>query len=357
MNDIYQRLADRARKTPDSQFLALPVIPSLGMIEAAAEVRNVFREGDRLHEWFERYDDPVDMEDSNVNPELVARYGWNKAFAMTCIADMWGLAVQGVRFWLRDRSRNPFRANDGADLIHYLPVGCPDGGWPEDKSACTDAHKAHARCQSEPFATYWTAWQGVDDEEVVVAPRRLPAAAVSRLALSRVSAGVFSDLQDVVNLADTPYIPFWTRENTFDDEESYDLMFAAMWQGAVGWLLSEDRSNATPFPLHDDAQATVLTHLVFGYHPIWQKVENFIMGGPYDRVSVFTSDGLLTIAACDGRTSFWYREGEHRFIRNEGLVLGAGREDGGLSRLLAKVSKMDIVKVEALRLGSDWGSE
>ena len=351
---FYSRLRERARSNPESQFVRLPVVPSLGMMIAAADTTGVFVEGDRLWEWFESYEEEHDAAGLKVHPDLVTRFGMQKAFALACLADLWGIAVEGVEFWLRDRSRNP--RSSGDDMIHYAPDRCPPGGWPPDRAACTDAHRSHARMTSEPFKTYWTSWQALDGDFETVAPRSLPSSAAFGLAHAYLSVDSYMQTQDVVALGRVPYVPSWTRESSFDEEERHELFLAAMWRGAVSWLLSEECVDASAFPYHPDAQAVIVSNMVFRHHAIWRKAPDYIMGAPYDRFTIMTDRALLTIAVADGVTSYWYREKEgRRMMRNEGLVARCGRDSTGLSALLSRVSSHEIVSFEAIPLAADWG--
>lgn len=352
-NQFYENLRERAKKHPTSQFVRLPVVPSLGMIVAAGDTSDVFNEGDNLWEWFEPYADEHDADSLKVHPDLVERFGLQKAFALACIADLWGLAIEGVEFWRRDRSRNPATPDD---LIHYIPDRCPEGGWPKDKAQCTDEHKAHARMSSEPFSTYWTSWQGIDPEIETVAPRRLPSQAARWIAHSYLSVDSWMETQDAVALGKAPYVPHWTGEGSFIEEERYALLLAAIWRGAVGYLVGDDTSDGTPFPFHDDTQAVIVSNIVFRQPSLRRSHEKFIDGAPFDRFCVTTERSMISIATDGGLTSFWYQDlSGGRITRIEGVKLHCGRDRSGLTELLTKVCAAPVVKFEFFK--SDTAAE
>jgi hypothetical protein len=347
----YQSLRQRALKSPTSQFLHVPVIPSLGMIAAAADATDVFFEGDRLWQWFDSYEQERDLEGIHIDGELIERYGVQKAFAMACLADLWGDMLYGIEHLLTMRSRNP---RGPEDLLHYLPDRCPPGGWPKDKASCTDEHRTHARYTSEPFS-YWTTWHGLDGEREAVVPRRLPESVAQGAARTYLSVGTFMQFQDIVKLSGSPYVPGMTKEAYFMEEEGHLLVLSAMWRAAIGWL-DGDFEDAVEFPYHPDCQAEILTHMMFVHRGLCRKVEDFINKTPFNRFAVYAKGSMLSFATADGKSSFWYEESDgDRHIRNEGLRLRVGRDRSGLEDLLHRMAKRDVWKVEVIGLDAPWG--
>jgi hypothetical protein len=350
----YQSLRERALKSPTSQFLHVPIIPSLGMIAAAADATDVFFEGDRLWQWFDSYEQERDLEGIHVDPGLIERYGIQKAFVMACLADLWGEMLDGVEAMLTMRSRNPRSAKD---LIYFLPDRCPPGGWPKDKEAFTDTHKAHARYTSEPFSTYWTTWHRLDDETEAVAPRRLPESVAQGAARAYLSVGTFMQFQDIVKLAGAPYVAGMTKEGYFMDDEVHLLVLSAMWRAAIAWL-EGDLEDAVEFPFHPDCQAEILTHMVFSHRELWRKVDDFISKTPFNRFAVYAKGSMLSFTTTDGKSSFWYQESDRdKLVRSEGLRLRVGRDRSGLADLLHRMSKRNVWKVEAIGIDAPWGAD
>lgn len=352
MTTIYHSLRERALKHPQSQFLHVPVIPSLGMIAAAAEATDVFFEGDRLWHWFDSYEHERDIETVHVDAGLIERFGIQKAFVMACLADLWGAMLEGVEHWLTMRARNP---RSGDDLLYYLPDRCPPGGWPSDKTACTEDHRQHARYISEPFTTYWTTWQGQDPDRDAVVPRRLPECVAQGASRAYLSVGTFMTFIDIFKLSATPYVPGMTKDHVFLDDETHLLVLSAMWRAAIGWLTEGDMEDAVEFPYHPDTQAEVLTHMMFRHAPLWRKVDDFIRKTPFNRFAVYAEGSMLSFATDEGKSSFWYKEslGE-RHVRSEGVRLRVGRDHSGLEALLRRIASMEVRTVEAIGLDVPW---
>jgi hypothetical protein len=322
------------------------------MIAAAADATDVLIEGDRLWHWIDSYAQEHDLETVHIDNDLIVRFGAQKAFVMACLADQWGSLIEGVEQLLRMRARNP---RGGHDLLQYLPEHCPDGGWPGDKAACTDGHRTHARFTSEPFSTYWTAWQGCNDDHEAVVPRRLPECVAQQAARSYLSVGSFIQFADIVNLSAAPYVPGFSKDSYFTDEETHLLVLSAMWRAAIRWIAEGDMEDAIEFPFHPDTQAEIVTNMVRTTDVLRQKVENFGGKAPYSRFAIFAKGALLSIATSEGKTSFWYEETDSdRFVRNEGLCLRVGRDRSGLSAHLRRIEAMNLWKVEAIGLDAPW---
>jgi hypothetical protein len=358
MTTLYQSLRERAEKHSKDQFLAVPIVPPLGMMIAAAETTDVFREGDQLWDYFEKYDDERDRDDLFLDEGLVARFGVQKAFVIACLADLWGASLQGVDIWLQDRGRSNLADRKGEDLIYYPPDRCPPGGWPLKKEDTTEEHKAYGRCVTEPFRSVYTSWWGdYNRDRVMIAPRRLPYRVCTIAARAHLSAAALLEVQDAVAIGKTPFIPCWTKDNYHDDEESYELVVAAMWRGAITWLLSEDQPEPDDFPFHPMQQAVVLSIMAYDAREFYSRVDNFFMKLPCNRFSVMTDKAVLSFAASDGYSSFWYQEGgdSKRMVRSEGIVLRVGKDTSGLSELLRRVCSQKIERIEAIPATVPWG--
>jgi hypothetical protein len=358
MTTLYESLRERAEKHSKDQFLAVPIVPPLGMMIAAAETTDVFREGDQLWDYFEKYDDERDRDDLFLNEGLVARFGVQKAFVIACLADIWGACLQGVDIWLQDRGRSNLGDRKGEDLIYYPPDRCPSGGWPLKKEDATDEHKAYGRCATEPFRSVYTSWWGdYNRDRVMIAPRRLPYRVCTIAARAHLSVAALLEVQDAVAIGKTPFIPCWTKDNYYDEEESYELVIAAMWRGAITWLLSEDQSEPDDFPFQPMQQAVILSHMAYDARAFYSRIDNFFMKLPCNRFSVMTDKGVLSFAADDGYSSYWYQEvgDSKRMIRNEGLVLRVGKDTSGLTEMLRRVCGQKIERIEAIPTTVPWG--
>lgn len=340
MTNKFKALQERILEHPGSQFVEVPIIPSVGMMAAAAEASNIFLEDDRLFQW----STPTSQRVISIQL-LWTLVSLSEAVVMDCLADLWGALLDGAESWLRSRARNPIGSDD---LIAYLPDRCPSGGWPMKKEQCCDAHRVHGKPTAEPFTTYWTAWSRHDPEMTTMVPRRLPEAVAKNAERAYLSAGAYMQFPDVVDLSKAPFVPFWTKEAYFMEEERHLLILSAMWRAAIEWLAEGDMEDAVDFPYQPEAQAIILTNMFFKHERLWRKVEAYIQSDAYTHFIVQTDVALLIFSAADGKVSYRYQEGD-QLIKNDGLRLRVGTDRSGLEALLAKVARQKVEKVEAGR--------
>jgi hypothetical protein len=354
---IYSDLRERALKTPDSQFLKVPLVPSLGMVLAAAKATNVFRPGDAVTDYIASYEADYGSSGENIyaHPDLVARFGLQTAYCLAIIADTWSNCLLGVDNWLTSRARNG-RANQvGEDLIYFIPDHCPASGYPDTKAECTDEHTQHTRCVTEPFKGYATDWYRLDRDTMMVATRRLPYYAANVAARTDLSTASFLDFSDVMEWEKVPYVPNYSRDGAFTDEERYELLIAVIWRACIAWLLSEEQEDDNSFPMHPDAQAVIISNAIFRHSDIYRHIDKFFDKHPFNRFAIQTDGALLTIATSEGKSSYWYQEmGTDVLIRREGLVLQNGYDQSGLRELLRKLAQKPIKSVEAIPLSKPW---
>lgn len=354
---IYSDLRERALKIPNSQFIKVPLVPSLGMALAAANATDVFKPGDVLMDYFASYEADYGSSGENIyaHPDLVSRFGLQQAYCLAVIADTWSNCLLGVDLWLQSRARNGRGNQAGEDLIYYTPDRCPSFGYPATKAECTDEHRAHSRCTTEPFKAHSTDWYSLDRETMTVAPRRLPYYAANCAARTDLSAASFLEFSDVIDFSNVPYVPHYSYEGAFTDEERYELLISAIWRECIAWLMSSVQEEAVPFPMHPDAQAVIISNMIFRHSDIYRHIEKFFDGHPYDRITIEGQDSLLTITAYEGKSSYWYQESNtDRILRSEGLVLQNGYDQSGLRETLLKIASKPIKRVEAIPLSEPW---
>lgn len=355
--NIYSDLRERALKTPNSQFLKVPIVPSLGMVLAAAKATDVFRPGDAVTDYFTFYEADYGESGENIytHPDLVSRFGVQTAYCLAVIADTWSNCLLGVDQWLQSRARNSRGNQAGRDLIHYIPDRCPPFGYPATKADCTDEHRAYSRCTTEQFKAHAVDWYSLDRDTMTVAPRRLPYYAANCAARTDLSAASFLEFSDVIDFSNVPYVPNYSYEGPFTDEERYELLIAAIWRECIVWLVSDQQDEAVPFPTHPDAQAVIISNAIYRHSDIFRHVEKFFDGHPYDRITIEGEKSFLTITAHEGKTSYWYQESStDRIIRSEGLILQNGYDQSGLRELLLKIATKPIKRVEAIPLSEPW---
>lgn len=350
---IYSDLRERALKTPNSQFIKVPTSPSLGMVLAAAHATDVFRPGDTLWEYFSPFEDEYGDSGDNiyVDVSLVEKYGLQKAYCLSVIADTWSNCLLGLESWQTSRARNSNVSKNGEDLVYYLPDTCPADGYPMQKSDCTDAHRQHARCSTEPFKGYYADWYSLDRETMFVAPRKLPYHAANVAARADLSVASFLEFADVLDSAKVPYVPNFSYDGPFTEDERGELLVAVIWRAGISWLLSEDQPDAIAFPRHPFSQAAIISNEMFRRYDLWNKVDKFIGNHPYRQIDIHAATARLTMGSNEGRSFYRYEDyGTGRVIQAEGLILSNGYDQSGLRELLLRLSMMPIKRIDAMPL-------
>ena len=354
---IYSDLRERALKSPNSQFLKVPLVPSLGMVLAAAKATDVFRPGDAVTDYIASYEVDYGSSGENIyaHPDLVAKYGMQTAYCLVVIADTWSNCLLGVDHWLTSRARHSRAPNGDEDLIYFLPDRCPPSGYPPTKGECTQEHVDHSRCTKEPFKSHGVDWYYLDRDTMTVAPRRLPYYAANVAAGVDLSAASFLEFSDIMDWDKVPYVPNYSKDGAFTDEERYELVISAIWRACIEWLLSDDQNDATEFQMHPHAQAVIISNALYRRSDINRHIDNFFERHPYNRISITTDRALLTIATTDGKSSFWYQEpATDVLIRKEGLLLQNGYDQSGLREILSKIAQQPIKNVEAIPVSERW---
>jgi hypothetical protein len=283
---IYSDLRERALKTPNSQFLKVPIVPSLGMVIAAAKATDVFRPGDAVTDYIASYEADYGSSGENIyaHPDLVSRFGMQRAYCLAVIADTWSNCLLGVDNWLTSRARHSRAPNGGEDLIYFLPDHCPVSGYPATKAECTDEHVQHSRCITEPFKAHGVEWYHLDRDTMMVVPRRLPYYAANVAARVDLSAASFLDFSDVMDWEKVPYVPNYSKDGAFTDEERYELLVAVIWRACIKWLLSEEQDDATKFPMHPGAQAVIISNAIYRHSNIYRHIDKF-----FDKIRLIAS--------------------------------------------------------------------
>lgn len=354
---IYSDLRERALKTPNSQFLKVPLVPSLGMVLAAAKATDVFRPGDAVTDYIASYEADYGSSGENIyaHPDLVARFGMQKAYCLAVIADTWSNCLLGVDNWITSRARHSRSPNGGDDLIYFIPDRCPPAGYPATKAECTDEHIQHSKCTIEPFKAHGVDWYYLDRATMTVAPRRLPYYAANVAARVDLSVASFLDFSDVLDWEKVPYVPNYSKDGAFTEEERYELLVAAIWRACIAWLLSDEQEDATAFPMHPDAQAVIISNAVYRLSDIYRHIDKFFDKHPFNRISITTDNALLTIATSEGKSSYWYQDSATDvLVRKEGLRLQNGYDESGLREILSKIAQKPIRSVEAIPLSEPW---
>lgn len=250
-----------ARTRTDSSSLVVPIIPTISMMAAAADATNVFALGDRLGDWLlppEETGDPAEL----TNPELANALGVKRAYELQVMAEIWAGCISGLIEWSRKRGI------EGSNLMvdsWFRPhlSDCPEIGWPEKPHEVLDVHKHHSQAayKDPPFAhqEFWL--PHADLAFVLPAPRRCS----SIMAMRAGQRAFLMDylllwLDDLVDMDRIPFVPGFSIESAYDEEERHRILAAAAWNAAVGEVqgLSDDDPH---MPLPPKSAAVFISRL------------------------------------------------------------------------------------------------
>lgn len=307
MSDFAKIRKFNASLRQDDGYFALPVIPSIEMMLAAARRRDVYRTGDTLSD----YVVPWDFEPADRPPDLplslVDEYGMQTAFVLAFLSDAWAGCMGGFMEWRKRRGREG-DTNFVQSWLKALPTVCPDGGWPETSRDVTDAHHAHASSVPTPCAArsgpaWWefegkSEWHGPAKCVAIMALRARQMDCSSRLCYS------FDELIDTDKL---PYVPRYSMDHRFDDDERSAMLIAAMWDAAVGSLVTEIHHRPMPTNAHGHA-ARLVEEVARGrnYNDGWI---GFYAHSPYRELAFDTDSGRFKAMVGDDGIDW---EAEHR---------------------------------------------
>jgi hypothetical protein len=273
-----------------ADFLALPMVPSVEMMRAAAERHDVFSPGDRLGDYIVAWDKEHDEEPPAIPASLEAEFGRQKAFEICVLADGWAGCVSGFKEWEKRRG------TEGATTfveswLRAMPVTCPPGGWPATEKQCTEDHSAHARssdavnvCRQDLY------WQDIDRRRVFQGPSRCLGIMGLRGRQAESATSLFSTFEEMVEHEGLPYVPGYTKVHYFDDEERAALVLSAMWDAAVSSLVTSEAHR--PMPMDERSNAIRLVAEM-------QRWSGFYAEAPHRRLSIETDGGRFEASVSD----------------------------------------------------------
>jgi hypothetical protein len=307
------RLKDlNSRLKPEATGLIVPIIPTISMMEAAADARDVFVPGDRLGDWLLPESDAA--EGGNlVDPGLAERFGRQRAFELHAMAEIWAGAISGLREWSRKRG---FEGSTAFVDSWFSPAldRCPPGGWPADRSGIDDSHRAFlgARAALPPFSYDETFVPHADLAYVLPAPRQC-ASIMAMRAGQRESLMEYYLLgaDDMVDMDRLPYVPDYTIEGRFDDEERHRILAAAAWREAAANVpgISGEDAGFEQMPLPPRAASVFATRLANYLPGISRKVVKFFDKAPYQIIELACGNTMMTMKASGTSLDVRYRSG------------------------------------------------
>jgi len=317
-------------------YRVLPLRPTVGMMQAAIDAQNVFREGDKASDWLEPLDKLATPDERFIHAGLVARFGEERAFALSLAADVWAGCIAGLREWITVRGRmgggTPF--SDG--WLRPIPKSIPPGGWPMRKEQVTPEHEAHAKCEDTPIRLsprgHWLAGGDSGYEEL---PLDATAIMAMRGAQVYLNSFQYLTLDDAVAFAGMPHVPGWTPEGRYDDEQRHHLLAGAMWAAAArAW---QDEVLHEPMPEHPMAQAIRMTRYILDEVPggILRHPDR-----PYASVVITSRKGRFSYRMDNGLVT-WESEAGSRKASESGLELDGNLETGTMRRMMRLVGEGD----------------
>jgi hypothetical protein len=313
------RLKDlNARLKPEAESLVVPIIPTISMMEAAADARDIFVPGDRLADWLlpeEEVGDGIEL----VDPELADRVGKQRAFELHVMAEVWAGAISGLREWSRKRGiEGSSKFNDG----WFRPEldRCPHGGWPKDREGIDDSHRAvlAARANFAPFRHEEVLFPHADLAFVMPAPTRCSSIMAMRSGQRQFLMEYYlMGLEDVIAMERLPFIPGYTIEHKFDDEERPRILAAGAWRAAANAVrnLSDDE---VAMPLPPRAASVFLTRLADHVRGISHKVPHFFKNAPYGGITFSSSKATLSVASKGTMIEMQYEEKNGKSTQSSG---------------------------------------
>jgi hypothetical protein len=282
---------------PDATSLVVPIIPTLAMMEAAADTCDVFRPGDRLGGWLlpeAEVSEGVEL----VDPALAAGHGKQRAFELHVMAEAWAGCISGLREWSRKRGiEGSTTFIDG----WFRPEldRCPAQGWPQDRNGVDDSHRSllSERAGLAPFTHDEMRIPHADLAFVMPAPARCASIMAMRGGQREFLMEYYLiGLDDVIAMDRLPFIPGYTIEHRFDDEERHRILAAAAWRAAAAAVRSiEDEEKSEAMPLPPRAASVYLTRLAEHVPGVSRRVGNFFRDAPYGGITFSTDTATLAL--------------------------------------------------------------
>jgi hypothetical protein len=312
MRHEIRRLLDlNSNLKPDASSLVVPIIPTIGMMEAAADARDVFQPGDRLGEWLlpeAEVGEGVDL----VDPVLAAQHGRPRAYELQVMAEAWAGCIAGLREWSRRRGIEGSSAFIEAWFRPELDR-CPDRGWPENHEGVTEGHTGFVSeyAALRPFTHDAMRIPHCDLAYLVPAPTRCSSIMAMRGGQREPLMKYYAlGLDDVIDMDRLPFIPGYSVEHRFDDEQRHRILAAAAWRAAAASVRAiEDDQKSMRMPLPPRADSVYLKRLAEHVPGISRRIANFSNEEPHGGLSFTTRTSSMRVHA-NGNTLEVSYEGE-----------------------------------------------
>jgi hypothetical protein len=320
MTDYAKLRQFNAKLGDDPRFLGLPVVPSVEMMLAAAHRTDVYRPGDRLADYIVAWDFEPDDKPPVLPRDLVEAHGKQMAFVLCTLADAWAGCMTGFREWSERRGREG-ETRFVTSWLRAMPTRCPEGGYPETKEAANDAHAAHANSvDTSTTPQDGFGWWELDKNTTMPGPSLCLGIMALRARQRESTTLLFGSFDELIDHAKLTYVPGYTKDHYFDDEERSAILISAMWDAAVQELLLSDAH--TPFPSGDQGHAALLVEALSHGRRYRESWSSFYSDAPFREASVTTSHARFRASVAPNGIDW---EGEDMetgtFIRRNGADL------------------------------------
>ncbi|MBY3433010.1 hypothetical protein HFN89_02300 [Rhizobium laguerreae] len=335
----YTKLRQFNAKLGDNpRYLGLPVVPSVEMMLAAARRTNVYRPGDMLADYVVAWDFEPGEKPPALPRALVESHGRQMAFVLCILADAWAGCLAGFREWTDRRGREGATPFVNA-WLKALPTRCPQGGWPETGEGSTEAHASHAKsvdtrtCPQDGYG-----WWELDKHMTCSGPSLCLGIMALRARQRESTTLLFGSFDELIDHARLPYVPGYTREKRWEDEERSVMLISAMWDAAVQEFLIG--GTHAPFPFEEHGHAALLVESLSHGRRYRENWSSFYSDAPFREASMTTSHGRFH--AVVGKAGIdWEGEdaGTGTYMRRKGADLRYPREVSLLRTMLDLLDK------------------
>ncbi|NTF17773.1 hypothetical protein G6L37_05120 [Agrobacterium rubi] len=303
----------------EATSLVVPIIPTISMMEAAADARDVFAPGDRLGDWILPQEE-VDVSGDLTDPLLASRVGQRRAYELHVMAEIWAGCLSGLREWSTKRGIEG--ANNMVDGWFRPQVDtCPAEGWPSSVEDVNDCHRNHMAAWRglPPFSHSESRIPHADLSYVLPAPRGCTSIMAMRAGQREFLMDYFIiGLDDVIDVDRLPFIPGYTIEHRYDDEERHRILAAAAWRGAIGKVntLAEDDA---PMPLPPRAASVYLSRLERYMPRSGSSIPGYFLNAPYPGLVFTAGEATFELSARGTELDAAFDSGTGQSFRMSGM--------------------------------------
>lgn len=349
MSELIERIREINGKIKEgSPAVAVPVVPTVGMMEAAADAAGVFLEGDTAGSWLLSPLEAIERV-PDIGGDLVERFGERRAFELAVMAELWAGCIDGLDEWTRRRG---YQGSDAMVDGWFSPVmdRCPPGGWPMAKDDLDEERRDFWKMlKGGPFVhdSHLVPWADMD--ELRIAPRRCASIMALRAAQRELLFDFVFSMDDVVDFGPMPFVPGRSVEHRMDDEERHHVLAAAAWRGAVSWLLGDMTRNPDPMPLPPEASGVFLSRLVYqNAERSSVDISGFWSKGPYTKAVLTAPGARLELVAEGASTTASVLMPGGRSLEMSGFDVRLPWVEEDLRRFVRDISRLGSARLEVI---------